>query len=791
MLIVAVNVVYVSLTIAAEGKFSLKESIYTGQFKYIHLTGEAEEPTVNYKNELSKLFKKVEKDEKGKFWLKDTEQTETSITIDSNKFLADTTDSWAKKNTLFYDIRVTLALYLNYIKVQSVKAESEKEDGGAGADLAAVPFSWVDWIDLTDLNTELSLPISDRTHCKWFKSHVTPSRSNYKDSKCRDSEDIPQEEFLKMGFRSKDQIPGYVIDAFSLDRGTIDARIMQANSYKMTNLPIPYKLLFLNQDNGTYEVNIDQSFPRKRLAESDLMKSYLTDKKLLKLESGPKKLKLDPVKEFKELKKVVLPTKLQEEEDLHKLYKITHSHNGLSKTLPIEKEAFHYGHGEIHSQLVEYTKKSDVRELNFIEKLYVESLLLSKERNTDTEHVYFRQATLWHDKDPKNKDQDRGYHYDWRFFVGTLTNYKQDWTAEEMTLRQEVILDRMARSWFRFAEEKGFVSWIMHGPLLSWYWDGLMFPFDDDLDIQMPARELARLGELYNQTLVIEDVEEGFGKYLIDIGTYVHNRDISRRENHIDARFIDVDSGMYIDITGLSVSPAKVPDEFENDKELLRISKTSEFKDDEIYNDRRKHFYKHGQLSPLRYSQLGGVPLFIPNDITKRLSFEYPKGVTSPEFNGWYYIPQLAMWVHKDELHAAFDDNDFRIISTKQEEHGKIDGNKLNQLILDMEEEHVLQLLHRDSDILCEYYKTKEITSIHEVESKFLFGQKTKEDGKTVVEDRLLSGKEYDDYSAFVNNKIKMSKPLRKSYFQYHYIDQPKHHQEFLDKAAELKKKNN
>ena len=109
---------------------------------------------------------------------------------------------------------------------------------------------------------------------------------------------------------------------------------------------------------------------------------------------------------------------------------------------------------------------------------------------------------------------------------------------------------------------------------MSWYWNGAIFPYDNDLDVQMPIKQLARLGELYNQTLVVEDLREGFGKYLIDVGTFIHNRDISNDGNHIDARFIDVDTGVYIDITGLS---------------NVLVNRASRYDGRDIH-DRRKHF---------------------------------------------------------------------------------------------------------------------------------------------------------------------------------------------------------
>ena len=159
-----------------------------------------------------------------------------------------------------------------------------------------------------------------------------------------------------------------------------------------------------------------------------------------------------------------------------------------------------------------------------------------------------------------------GWHYDWRFFNGALNYEKPDWNQQELTHRTNIILDRLLRNWSKFAMEKGIITWIMHGPLLSWYWNGLLFPYDNDIDIQMPIDELVNLAKNYNQTLIVENPSEGYGKYLIEVNTYFHNRGISAEQNHIDARFHDVDSGIYIDITALSSSNAEVPKEYKQEK---------------------------------------------------------------------------------------------------------------------------------------------------------------------------------------------------------------------------------
>lgn len=787
LLIVFFNVVYISSNLLYyRNQFSLKEafsSLLRHQNVFVDSLTDESIFNENINDEIEKLLKKVESDPK-RYWLKDTDLTNTGISINPRHFLKHSKDpnAWTNKNHLFYDIRFTLSIYLNYVKQKLSSKKSE-------TDPVEVPFNWVDWLDLSYLNdNDLRRPLRGRRKCRWMERHVAKA-NGYKreDLCCVDNEALTPEQVAALGFERHEQLPGYVVDGHSLNRASIDVRIAQARSYLMTHMPNPYKLMFLNKENGTYEVNVKQYVPKERILKSNLVEEYLKDK-FPSNSHPPNQINLDPVQEFQSLKQSVVPTYLPESHDLYGIYKETHSNDdSLDKSVDLPRDVFRYGPESIDSQITAYEQVDKLRGLDFIENSYLTSLKLSKERNTDTEDVYFRQATLTPgSRDKKNKANDQGYHYDWRFFEGTLNGIRKGWTDEELYLRQEVILDRLTRNWFRFAHEKGLTSWNMHGPLLSWYWNGMMFPFDNDLDIQMPIGDLARLGELYNQTLVIEDIEEGFGKYLIDVGTFIHNRDISKRENHIDARFIDIDSGLYIDITGLSTSTAEIQEQFEKDKELVNISKDH---NEEIYNDRRKHFYKHEQLSPLKYSMLGGVPSYAPNDITKRLMFEYPSGITNPSYSDWHFIPKINLWVNTEKLTKVFDQNDFRKINQKnKEEDGQIENERLAQLVLDMSDAQVLSLLRQDDDVLCEFYKTRHLTQIHEEEKKFLFAIQDKQKievsdngehkikHELSVSDKKMTDQEYAKYKQFVNQNIRMTPPLRKSFFQFEYIDHPLHH---------------
>ena len=135
-----------------------------------------------------------------------------------------------------------------------------------------------------------------------------------------------------------------------------------------------------------------------------------------------------------------------------------------------------------------------------------------------------------------------------------------------------------------------------------------------------------------------------------------------------------------------------------------------------IYNDRRKHFYTLDQLSPLRFTQMSGVPLYVPNQISERLTFEYINGMVSTEFKDWHFVPKLNLWVSADDVKAAFDANDYKV-------GGSVVAlrTRLTNLVLEMSDEEVYMLLKHNEAILSEYYATRNLTSMHAEEKKFLF----------------------------------------------------------------------
>ncbi|KAJ3300969.1 hypothetical protein HDU76_005943, partial [Blyttiomyces sp. JEL0837] len=149
----------------------------------------------------------------------------------------------------------------------------------------------------------------------------------------------------------------------------------------------------------------------------------------------------------------------------------------------------------------------------------------------DDDYKYFNEASVNAKKDPLGRHVDGRYRG--KSHKGTEMNDRMN----------SLIL--MMSAWEEFQKVYDIVTWIAHGTLLGWFWGGKMLPWDYDLDFQISYQHLINLIPL-NQTIYEN-------RYLFDINPHVMNRTIKQNNtNVIDARFIDTETGYYIDITALA-----------------------------------------------------------------------------------------------------------------------------------------------------------------------------------------------------------------------------------------------
>lgn len=267
-----------------------------------------------------------------------------------------------------------------------------------------------------------------------------------------------------------------------------------------------------------------------------------------------------------------------------------------------------------------------------------------------------------------------GVHFDWRFF-------REFKTVEQ---KQET-LHRMLRAWLDFTDREGIITWLAHGTLLGWYWNGMSMPWDFDGDVQMPIREFDRFARLYNQTLVVQSLEDGGGRYYVDVGPTYVERLRGNGKNVIDARFIDVDTGMYIDITGLAYAEQQ-----------------------EKFHCKNWHRYTLEDVSPLRRTLFEGKPAYVPRNFQKILNFEYKKNpLHNDRFQGAFFSKHMRLWVDQKQCENLQIGPD-----------GVTDQEKIDRWSLrSTGDVSVFGACYRP-EFLAEYYATKDLTKAHQDEMK-------------------------------------------------------------------------
>ena len=112
-------------------------------------------------------------------------------------------------------------------------------------------------------------------------------------------------------------------------------------------------------------------------------------------------------------------------------------------------------------------------------------------------------------------------------------------------------LHHMIRAYLTILDDLHVETWIAHGTLLGWWWNQQILPWDWDLDVQVSGQTLAYLGEFLNYTTHTYKFDGTEREYFLDVNPHYVERIRGDGENIIDARWIDVRNGLFIDITGI------------------------------------------------------------------------------------------------------------------------------------------------------------------------------------------------------------------------------------------------
>lgn len=622
------------------------------------------------------------------YWKFDNSLSSSALEVTRSQVIGD-------QKILHYDPRFTLGFLLNHIN---------KVYADHGTDLfAAFPFHWSDWVDLSILNQYILLESKPQCDFLYDPKQIRLQKKKFvMENHCVPDDSNDQ---LSIGYKVLQQGP----------KNKLDIKKIEAKSFLYTSYPPPVSVIFIAGD-GIYEFPVTEN---TKLRSSHIFKAFI--------ESSPEKIMFDPVQEYNKLT-LTVPSIKYNNDSLDDL--LLQSSN---LRIELDESDFIYD----PEKIVEDLKG---KHLTRKQESYFESLQNSLSIESSKLEKHFQEVALI--KLPLKSEQ--GSHYDWRFFNGFVSMSKQN-DLDDVLEKKRIILHRLLRTWLQFTYKTNTITWIAHGSLLSWFWDGISFPWDSDIDVQMPISELDLFAQNFNNTLVVEDLNDGFGKFYIDCTSSITHREKGNGNNNIDARFIDVDSGFYIDITGLSLTSTQMSLRYKaliNKAEVESLIKTlppvSKWKNkktrealelkrrykleneiSKLYNCRNNHFYQFNELSPLRISLIEGTKTLIPNNFVKVLKLEYTRGMTLTQFNRHVYLPQLRLWIPFEVVYASLKE-EIELINSRNARRPsrskKITQLKIVKLMKEIDIDMIMKLVTSNTDILKEYYLTNEITKLHQVE---------------------------------------------------------------------------
>lgn len=640
-----------------------------------------------------------------------------------------------------YDPRLTSSLLLRFLGDRLTFDKDLKN-------LQIPYFDWSDYVDLSLLNELLINP--DKAKCSDFDistgSVDRDNRNEIIDPRyfCIDDfeiDDLLQQEEIdetkKFKIRQlKDKLsPGFHVFGYG-GRSKKDMKIMHSKSYLYDFMPTPLSMVLL------LPVEMDENGDQKSL--SNALQININQEA-----SGSKKLISSSLfKDFpRQEKDTNLDAKAQLDYFMEQLKSTDHKANQeINYTRHLSHDLFVDNSSEILASLLPYKDS-----LNLQERSYLNTLDMSL--NTAYAHKYFFEAKI----SKQEYKNELGGHYDWRFFNG-IVNFSPD---------QPPLLFSLIKAWLHFVNQYKLNTWIAHGTLLSWYWNGLAFPWDIDFDVQMPIQDLHSMCKTFNQSLVM-DLGNDFGtqelrysKYFLDCGSYISQRKRGNGNNNIDARFIDVNSGIYIDITGLAVTDTVSPTRYDKmlpfelrkntkDETISDLQRNEHLK---IYNCRNNHFQSLDDISPLRLSIYEGQLSYIPNNYKSMLTNEYQaKAMHFKKFNVFTFIEQYNLWVVTKEM-ILFVKNKYpeSSVTLRKYRSNNVLGQQNPDALITKEfksDDDYVQYLLEHKDLLFEFMITEKITKFHNEEMK------------------LLNEGKLTEHLLFKDNKLNVSfKPFRHDFF--------------------------
>lgn len=187
----------------------------------------------------------------------------------------------------------------------------------------------------------------------------------------------------------------------------------------------------------------------------------------------------------------------------------------------------------------------------------------------------------------------------------------------------------LLQTYLATCRDLGIETWLMHGTLLGWWWNKQILPWDTDADVMVSEPSIYRLAANYNMTTYhyrYPAIPKG-RSFQLEVNPHYTTRGEDDKLNVVDARWIDMENGLFIDIT-----TARYDMGHPNGAGVLTCKDGHEFRDTYVF--------------PLRDTTFEGVQAKIPFRYKEFLEAEYsPEALLDKEFHNHVFKDDTMEWV--------------------------------------------------------------------------------------------------------------------------------------------------
>ncbi|KAK4151680.1 LicD family-domain-containing protein [Chaetomidium leptoderma] len=202
--------------------------------------------------------------------------------------------------------------------------------------------------------------------------------------------------------------------------------------------------------------------------------------------------------------------------------------------------------------------------------------------------------------------------------------------------QRHTALENLVRTYLATLDDLGIETWLMHRALLGWWWGKHVLPSDLDLSVQVSEPAIFFLAAYYNMsTFSSKSADTSHRRrYLLELSPYAKDREHRDWSNAADARWIDTESGLSIDVYAVRYNLTHPGGEG-----MLSCKDGSEIKDTYLF--------------PLRNTTFEGVPAKIPYRYEELLVIEYgADALKEIGHNDYHFDHDDMRWVLKEKLPA-------------------------------------------------------------------------------------------------------------------------------------------